>query len=65
MLLFKNKKPKILKLNYICKQYAVEKVGDIDTVVDQLFIITTERRLQHPAIMAIVDATAKIFSGKL
>ena len=51
--------------DYICKQYAVEKVGDIDTVVDQLFIITTERRLQHPAIMAIVDATAKIFSGKL
>jgi LysR family transcriptional regulator, transcriptional activator of nhaA len=48
--------------DYICKQYDVEKVGDIETVMDELYVITTERRLTHPAIVAIVDATAKIFA---
>jgi hypothetical protein len=30
--------------------------------MDELYVITTERRLTHPAIVAIVDATAKIFA---
>lgn len=48
--------------DYICKQYQVEKVGEIKTVTEQLYAITTERRLTHPAIMAIVESTANIFS---
>jgi LysR family transcriptional regulator, transcriptional activator of nhaA len=48
--------------DYICKQYDVEKVGDIETVLDELYVITTERRLTHPAIVTIVEATAKIFA---
>jgi LysR family transcriptional regulator, transcriptional activator of nhaA len=48
--------------DYICKQYDVEKVGDIETVSNQLYVITTERRLTHPAIVAIVEATTKMFS---
>jgi LysR family transcriptional regulator, transcriptional activator of nhaA len=49
--------------SYICKQYDVEKVGDIETVMDELYVITTERRLTHPAIIAIVEATTKIYSA--
>ncbi len=47
--------------NYICQQYHVEQVGHIDSISDQLYAITTERRLTHPAVMAIVKATAEIF----
>ena len=49
--------------DYICRQYEVEKVGQVDTVVEQLYAITTERRLTHPAVIAIVQATSKIFSA--
>lgn len=48
--------------DYICRQYEVEKVGNIDTVTEQLFAITTERRLTHPAVISIVKATAEVFS---
>lgn len=48
--------------DYICQQYKVEKVGEIDSVTDQLYAITTERGLTHPAIVAIVEATARIFA---
>ena len=51
--------------DYICKQYDVEKVGNIESVTNQLYAITTERRLTHPAIVTIVEATAKIFSTTL
>jgi len=48
--------------DYICRQYKVEKVGSIDTVTEQLYAITTERRLTHPAVISIVKATAEVFS---
>jgi LysR family transcriptional activator of nhaA len=48
--------------DYICRQYQVIQVGQIDTVTEQLYAITTERRLTHPAVVAIVKATANIFS---
>lgn len=47
--------------DYIGHQYSVEQVGHINTITDQLYAITTERRLTHPAVMAIVKATAEIF----
>jgi hypothetical protein len=34
----------------------VRIVGRIDTIVEQLFAITTERQLSHPAIVAISQA---------
>jgi LysR family transcriptional regulator, transcriptional activator of nhaA len=40
---------------HICEQYKVEVVGHIDTVVEQLFMITSERQLTHPAIIAISE----------
>jgi LysR family transcriptional regulator, transcriptional activator of nhaA len=48
--------------DYVCNQYQVQQVGKVDKVTEQLYAITTERRLTHPAVMAIVQATSKIFS---
>lgn len=48
--------------DYICRQYGVENVGQVNNVSEQLYAITTERRLTHPAIVAIVEATTKMFS---
>ena len=39
--------------DYMCKQYRVEALGHIDTINEQLYAITTERKLTHPAIIAI------------
>lgn len=48
----------------ICEQYQVLEVGRIDTVVEQIYAITTERRITHPAIVAIRDvARASVFGG--
>jgi hypothetical protein len=41
---------------YVCEQYRVDIVGCIDAIGEQLFAITTERRLTHPAIVAISEA---------
>ena len=49
--------------DYICDHYQVEKVGDVETVTEQIYAITTEKRLTHPAIVAIVESTACIFSS--
>jgi len=37
----------------ICEQHRVVAIGRIDSINEQLFAITTERRLTHPAIVAI------------
>lgn len=38
---------------YVCKQYGVQMLGAIDSVREQLYAITTQRRLIHPAVIAI------------
>lgn len=38
----------------ICEQYKVKVIGKMD-VVEQLYMITTERQLTHPAILAISE----------
>jgi len=50
--------------DYVCRQYAVQALGCIDSVVEQLFAITTERRLTNPAIIAVVKATQREVFGK-
>ena len=44
--------------DYVCTQYRVAAIGRIETIKEQYFAITTERRLTHPAIVAI-SAAAK------
>jgi LysR family transcriptional regulator, transcriptional activator of nhaA len=46
----------------ISHQYEVGMVGLIDSVTEQLYAITTQRRLMHPAVVAIVKATSDLFT---
>lgn len=40
-------------VEHVCEQYKVAEIGRIESVVEQLYAITTERRIKHPAIVAI------------
>ena len=42
--------------DYVCAQYGVRAAGRIESVVEQLYVITTERRLKHPATVAMSQA---------
>ena len=47
---------------HVCEQYKVAEVGRIDAVLEQVYAITTERRLTHPAVVAISKAARqKVF----
>lgn len=37
----------------VCEQYRVIALGQVDSLVEQVYAITTERRLSHPATAAI------------
>ena len=50
--------------DYVTRQYTVQAVGRIEAVTERLYAITTERRLLHPAIVAVVQATQREFFGK-
>jgi len=41
---------------HVCEQYKVAEIGRIDSVTEQLYAITTERRITHHAINAISKA---------
>lgn len=41
---------------HVCEQYRVTVVGHIEAVREQIFAISTERRLKHPAIVALSEA---------
>jgi LysR family transcriptional activator of nhaA len=50
--------------DYVCQQYDVRAVGRIESVIEQLYAITTERRMQHPAAVAVSQAaTREVFSA--
>ena len=49
---------------HVCEQYKVQEIGRIDSVVEQLYAITTERRLTHPAIIAVSEAARREVFGK-
>lgn len=37
----------------VCSQYKVQALGQVDAVVEQAYAISTERRMSHPATVAI------------
>ena len=45
------------------QQYAVKKVGRIDDVKERFYAISVERRLKHPAVIAISDAARNSLFG--
>jgi LysR family transcriptional activator of nhaA len=49
---------------HICEQYQVEVVGQIDAVMEQLYMISTERQLTHPAVVAISEKGREGLFGK-
>ncbi len=50
--------------DYVATHYDVEAIGRIDEVSEQVYAITTERRLTHPAIIAISQAAQhEVFGG--
>jgi LysR family transcriptional activator of nhaA len=49
--------------DYVCQQYDVRAVGRIESVIEQLFAITTERRMQHPAAVAVSQAASREVFG--
>ena len=46
------------------EQYKVAAIGRIPSIAEQLYAITTERRLTHPAIVAISKAAKQDVFGK-
>ncbi len=47
----------------ICKQYLVQTIGKIDKVKERFFAVSVERKIKHPAVIAISEAAReKIFN---
>jgi LysR family transcriptional activator of nhaA len=51
--------------DHVCEQYKVVEIGRIDSVVEHLYAITTERRLTHPAVVAISRAARQDIFGRV
>jgi LysR family transcriptional activator of nhaA len=48
--------------NEVRKQYGMQLVGRLDNVIDRFYAISVEKRVHHPAVVAIVkQARNKIF----
>jgi LysR family transcriptional activator of nhaA len=48
----------------VCRQYEVEVVGRIDDVKERFYAISAERRLKHPAVVAISESARHALFGK-
>lgn len=43
----------------VCRKYNVQLVGRLDSVRERFYVITVERKIRHPAVVAISDAARK------
>jgi LysR family transcriptional regulator, transcriptional activator of nhaA len=50
--------------DYVCRQYGVQAVGRIESVAEEIYAITTERRIRHPATIVVCQAAAREVFGK-
>lgn len=50
--------------DYVCRQYGVASLGRMAGVTESLYAITTERRIRHPAIMAVSQTAAQEVFGQ-
>lgn len=46
----------------VCRQYTVELVGTVPSVTSRFYVISAERRLKHPGIIAMTTAGRKLFA---
>jgi len=49
---------------FVCERYGVVQVGEIDGVNDQLYAITPERKLTHPGVISVVNASREIYAAQ-
>ncbi|GAA6172898.1 transcriptional activator NhaR [Colwellia sp. KU-HH00111] len=49
--------------HYVAEKYQVEIIGRTNEIKEQYYIISPERRLKHPAILEIVNATNEQYGG--
>jgi len=45
-------------------QYKVRYIGRVSDVCERLYAVTVERRIKHPAVVAICEAAKSIVFGK-
>jgi len=50
--------------DYVCIQYGVQTIGAIETVREQLYAITTQRRITHPAVVAVTQVAREEVFGR-
>lgn len=48
----------------ICQQYGVQVAGRIEEVKERFYAISVERRLKHPAVVAISNAARELLFGR-
>ncbi len=48
---------------YVQERYQVVEIGRIDSIQEQLYAITAERRMTHPAVLAVAETTRKVFAA--
>jgi len=49
--------------NEICYQYGLEVVGRVPEIVERFYAITVERRIKHPAVVALTEAARSELFG--
>jgi len=47
----------------VCKQYGVRIIGRLDRVRERFYAVSSERRLKHPAVIAITDSARRELFG--
>jgi LysR family transcriptional activator of nhaA len=46
----------------LCEQYGLAPVGVIDAIVEQVYAVTVERRVHHPALRRILERAPQVFA---
>ena len=46
----------------VCRQYSVALIGTVASVTARFYVISAERRLKHPGVVAITTAGRKLFA---
>ena len=49
--------------DYICRQYHVDIAGCMESVTEELYAITTERRIRQPAVIVVSEAASQHVFG--
>lgn len=47
----------------LCAQYGLEPVGTIEAIVEQVYAVTVERRVHHPALRRILERAPGVFAA--